>query len=168
MAIVTKKGDKGKTLTLSSKRLDKDNILIETAGVLDELSAFLGLSKAMIKCKRRKKIISDIQKDLSIVSSEISLGKSDNFKLDRKITKDRVVSIDKLIEEFEKKYKIEFFLTLDSNSSSASLNVARTISRRLERRVVSLNKKKMVFNRYILIYLNRLSDLLFLLSRSFE
>jgi len=168
MAIVTKKGDKGKTLTLSSKRLDKDNILIETVGIVDELSAFLGLSKATIKCKRRKKIISDIQKDLSIVSSEISLGKSDNFKLDRKITKDRVVSIDKLIEEFEKKYKIEFFLTLDSNSSSASLNVARTISRRLERRVVSLNKKKMVFNRYILIYLNRLSDLLFLLSRSFE
>ncbi|MDP8216654.1 MAG: cob(I)yrinic acid a,c-diamide adenosyltransferase [Candidatus Kaelpia imicola] len=168
MGIVTKRGDKGRTSLLYSKRVDKDNILIEAVGVLDELNAFLGLSKSKIRCKRRKKIIADIQKDLFLIAAELVISKSKYRSLKEKITAERISHLERLIESFEKKYKQDSFINLDSNSYSASINVARVISRKLERRAVSLKKRKILLNDLILIYLNRLSDLLFLLARSFE
>jgi len=168
MGIVTKVGDQGRTSLLHSKRVYKDNVLIEVAGVLDELNAFLGLSKASIKCKRRKKIIADIQKDLFLIAAELVVDKSKYKSLKKKISVERVSYLENLIDNFEGKNKFNSFINLDPNSCSASINVARVISRKLERRVVSLKKKKLLLNNLILVYLNRLSDLLFLLAWSFE
>jgi len=155
MTITTKRGDKGKTTVLSSKTLDKDNILIEVIGTIDELNSFF-------------KIVSNIQKNLALISVELSLGNVKGAKSIGKLNKKNIVHIESLIESFEKGFEVKSFLKLDSNSSSAGFNVTRTISRRLERRAVSLKKSSKDFNKYILIYLNRLSDLLFLLARSFN
>jgi cob(I)alamin adenosyltransferase len=168
MTITTKRGDKGKTTVLSSKTLDKDNILIEVIGTIDELNSFLGLTKSGIKSKRIDKIVSNIQKNLALISVELSLGNVKGAKSIGKLNKKNIVHIESLIESFEKGFEVKSFLKLDSNSSSAGFNVTRTISRRLERRAVSLKKSSKDFNKYILIYLNRLSDLLFLLARSFN
>ena len=142
MGIVSKRGDKGRTSLLYSKRVDKDNLLIEAVGVLDELNAFLGLSKSCIRCRRRKKIIVDIQKDLSLIAAELVIDESKYKSLKEKITLERISYLEKLIESFEKKNSVNSFISLDSNGCSASINVARAISRKLERRAVSLKKRK--------------------------
>ncbi len=168
MKISTKKGDNGKTTLLSGRKVDKDDMKIEAVGVLDELVSFLGLAKSIIKCRRRKNIVNGIQKDLFIMGSELAVDEAGYFKLKKKIDSDKISSLERLIISFEKKYKVDSFYYPGKNDVSGRLNVCRAVSRRLERRAVGLKKKKLLNNNRILIYLNRLSDLLFLLARSFE
>ncbi|HEO64224.1 MAG TPA: cob(I)yrinic acid a,c-diamide adenosyltransferase [Candidatus Omnitrophica bacterium] len=168
MDIVTKKGDRGKTFLLSGLKVSKDDIRVEALGFLDELSSFLGFAKSQIKCSRRKKIAADLQADLHIIGSEIATDKSGHARLKNIIDLGKISYIEREIGSLQKKCKIDNFSYSGLNSLSAMLDITRAVARRMERIAVALNKKGFLYNKNIIVYLNRLSDLIFVLARSFE
>jgi ATP:cob(I)alamin adenosyltransferase len=167
MSIVTKRGDRGKTSLPGSRRVYKDNLYVEISGSIDELNSYLGFAKTKLKKNNYKNIVEQIQKDLFLIGPELSMGIKYLKKLDKRISKVQVKRIEKSIKVLENKVKLKksFYLP-GQNPESASLDIARAVARRTERRVVSLNKKRPLKNKDVLIYLNRLSDLLFLLARA--
>ncbi len=170
MSITTKTGDKGKTSLYQGGRVSKDNLRVELCGGVDELCSYLGLAKSLLKPKKVKNIIESIQKDLFIIGSEIASETKFLKKLKNKINKADVNRLEKIIKELEAKNKVRsrcFYLP-GQNAVSAALDISRTITRRIERRITTSLRKKIIKNNYILIYLNRASDLLFLLARSQE
>ena len=167
MGIVTKGGDKGKTSLYRGPRVSKDHIRIETVGTLDELSSYLSLAKSLAKSKKLKSIIESIQSDLFIINGEIATEHKALTKLKKRMGEKPIVYLEELILDLEarNKQKLKNFSLPAKTYLSSNLDLARTIARRAERRTVTLQRKKMLKNQNILIYLNRLSDLLYLLSR---
>lgn len=170
MSITTKTGDNGDTSLLYGGRVSKDDLRIETNGILDELNSFLGLSKSLLKGRQQKGIIDRIQRDISTLISEIAAGTKSVHRLRRRIKKDDIRMLECLIKKLEKKrgLKRRSFAIPGKNTLSATLDIARTIARTAERRIVTLKNKKVVKSEIIPVYLNRLSDLLYLLARSYE
>jgi cob(I)alamin adenosyltransferase len=169
MSITTKKGDKGLTSLYLKGKVRKDNIRIEVCGSLDELSSFLGLSKSLVKKKKLKELFESIQKDLSLICTEVSTLPRFINRLSRRLNKSSIERLEMYIDKLEKKYSIKkcFYLT-GGNIISSFLCITRAIARRTERRVVTLKNKRKLKNPYILMYLNRLSDLLYILARIYQ
>jgi len=167
MSIVTKKGDKGKTSLYQGKIVSKDHLRIEACGSLDELTSYLGLVKSMVREKNIVNLIELIQKDLFILATEIVTELKSLAKLKKRIDSSFIGYLNKAILEIEEKKDLEIkgFKLPGKSSISSVLDIARTITRRVERRSVTLARKKLLKNKHILIYLNRLSDLLYLLAR---
>jgi cob(I)alamin adenosyltransferase len=170
MRIYTKTGDRGATSLLYGGRVKKSCLRVEICGILDELNSFLGLGRSLLKGKTIKKLIAHIQKDIYMMCTEIATHTPSVHKLKKRINVQNVKSLESLIDKLEKKNKakISGFILPGKNTLSAALDVARSIARKVERRAVILRNKGMLKNRYILAYLNRLSDLLYLLARSYE
>ena len=170
MGIVTKKGDKGKTFLYGGARVYKDDIVIEACGCLDELVSFIGLSKSLVKDKKIKGALEEIQKDLFVIGSEVSAGPKSGKKLKIIIAKSYINRLDDEIKEFEseKVFDEKGFCLSGKDSCSSSLDLSRAIARKLERRLVTLKRKKLFNNENALVYINRLSDYLFLLARYVE
>jgi len=169
MSITTKKGDKGFTCLCGGSKVAKDDIRMDICGSLDELNSFLGVSKVIIKTKNIKLLIESIQKDLFVIGSEIATPLTATKRLKNTIKLKSIQELQQHINSLENKkvIKDKCFSLSGGNLASSSLDVARTIARRLERRVVTLNRRKLLKNRNILVYLNRLSDLLYLLARKY-
>ena len=145
LMITTKTGDDGKSRWMG-KVVDKDSPLLEAIGALDELQAVV--------------VDEEIQKDLYGIMGEIGYGQVNSLEL-------RVASLEAEIIILEKELKqINGFLIF-KNPEARKLNWARTVCRRAERRLVSLKKVQQV-DPNILIYINRLSDYLFMLARKAE
>ena len=165
-SIVTKKGDKGMTDLYCAGRVLKDDIRCEACGTVDELCSFLGLAKSMIIQKKAKVVIDKIQKDLFILGSEIAVNPDKTSMLKERIDASYVKDIENVIYQIEKKTVMQHrFIVPGKNKSSAILDICRTVARRLERRIVTLKDKHLLRNKYILKYINRISDLLYLLAR---
>ena len=139
--ITTKKGDNGKSYFFG-KVMDKDSPLIEAIGSIDELQSVLELIGF------EDKIIDDLSKIMGELTCNI---KFENCNLEIKRMEEKINSVKQNLTKFLK-FK---------NKKALNLNWARTICRRVERRVVTLNKKQKI-NNNILKYFNRLSDYLFL------
>ncbi|MDD5195245.1 MAG: cob(I)yrinic acid a,c-diamide adenosyltransferase [Candidatus Omnitrophica bacterium] len=165
MSITTKQGDKGKTRLYWGGKVDKDHVRIETNGMLDELSSFLGLLKSALLCGKIKALLERLQKDLMLIGSEIATQTRFVRKLKKKISAEEVKYLEEYITAFEKNLKPRLFTSAGENFISSGFDLARVLARKLERSVVTLTKKKAIKNPHILTYLNRLSDLLYLLSR---
>jgi cob(I)alamin adenosyltransferase len=170
MGITTKKGDKGTTSLYWGGRISKDNIRVATYGTIDELCAHLGVCKSLVKHKRLKKLIETIQHDLFFISAELATKTQFLHRLKTRIDKSFTSRLEQIINELEskKRFKECCFYLPGENFISSTLDVARTVARRAEREVVTLKKKNILRNSYILVYLNRLSDLLYLLGRRYE
>ena len=167
MGIVTKTGDKGKTSLCCGARVHKDDIRIEACGALDEVSSFLGMAKSCAGNGRTKSAADRVQKELIVLNAEIASTPAAVGRLKKRICKDSIAGIDKEIDRIEGRcdIKTKSFCLQGGNVVSSSLDIARAITRRAERMCVTMTKKKMLSNRDIIIYLNRLSDLLYLLAR---
>ena len=158
MKIYTKTGD-NLTTSIITERVDKDDLRIEGEGTEDELIAHLTPATTLNNNSQIISLIKMIIKKLFIVSGDaIGYGKI-------KISKEDVEEIERTIDEYSSKLpKVNSFIELGTKPSSASIHVARTVCRRFERRMVSLAKKQGV-SKEALQYVNRLSDLLFILGR---
>ncbi|MFA7676801.1 MAG: cob(I)yrinic acid a,c-diamide adenosyltransferase [Candidatus Omnitrophota bacterium] len=170
MGIVTGKGDKGKTSLCGGKEVSKDHIRIEACGTLDELNAFLGATKNFVDDTKFKEAIEGIQKSLFVAGSEIATETRFLKKLKKRISKKDVKNIEEGILELEKKNTItkKCFCVPGKNITSGFLDLCRVTARKAERKAVTLKKKKVLRNDFLLVYLNRLSDLLYLLARFYD
>lgn len=170
MGITTKTGDKGIGSLAGGKRIRKDDIRMDAYGTLDELCSFLGVAKSLIKNKDTKKLVESIQRDLFVIGAEIATQVKFLNRLEDRIDKNDVKRLEDNINDLEKRLKLKgcCFLLPGENFNSAILDTCRTVTRRAERIIVTLRHKKILKNPQILIYLNRLSDLLYLLARAHE
>ncbi|MCH2540634.1 MAG: cob(I)yrinic acid a,c-diamide adenosyltransferase [Alphaproteobacteria bacterium] len=161
--IYTRTGDKGSTQLGDGKRVDKNSLRVDAYGSVDEANATIGLSILRTNTKI-KKILQIIQNDLFDLGADLCMP--DKKKIQKlKITKDRVDYIEKKIDSFNKELApLSSFILPGGSESSTYLHIARTVTRRAERKVCALSKKERI-NPVAIIYLNRLSDLLFVLAR---
>ena len=163
--IYTKAGDKGKTGLVNGKRIFKDNIRIKAYGTVDELNSILGIVNLYTRSSI-KKITSEIQNDLFDLGADLAtpIEAKPKYKPLR-ITSNQVDRIEKIIDKYNKKLKPLSSFVLPGGSKAASFfHNARTVARRAETLIVTLSKKENI-NEQALKYINRLSDLFFVLSR---
>ncbi|HAJ57234.1 MAG TPA: cob(I)yrinic acid a,c-diamide adenosyltransferase [Candidatus Omnitrophica bacterium] len=170
MSIVTKKGDSGTTSLFLGGMVAKDDPRVELDGTLDELCSFLGLAKSLARKSLLKGRLESIQKDLFVIGAEAATAPPFLNKLNKKIDGNDIKKLEGVIDilEARRRPSERVFCLPGKNLISSVLDVARTVARRAERRAATAFKKKLVRNGFILIYLNRLSDLLYLLARAAE
>jgi ATP:cob(I)alamin adenosyltransferase len=166
MPITTKKGDKGFTSLLGGRRVPKFHLRPEAYGTLDELNSFLGVARAVSKDRMVKETLLTIQNHLFIIGSELALYGKDRTLLKREVTRKEVDWLTRLSTDFEASIQPEpKFIIYGETFISSILDVARAVSRRAERKVAEMKSKRMLASPSILEYLNRLSDVLYLLAR---
>ena len=165
MSIYTRFGDKGKTSLYAGKTVSKASTRVEAYGVIDELNSFLGIVLSKTKDKKIKDELIQIQNDLFEIGASLASPATNKHKTLEKYLKERVLIFEKEIDNLTKKLpELENFILPGGGELGSALHFARTIARRAERRVVELSEKEKV-NSQVLIYLNRLSDLLFTYAR---
>ncbi len=166
--IYTRKGDLGETRLFSGEKVSKDDLRLETYGTLDELQAQLGMSRALVREKSLQAMILDIQKDISAACSELASNPEVRIKLKRHIGQSEAQRLERQIDELTSAYGLPGgFIYPGRSVDSAALHIARTICRRAERLLVALNRQVPEFSELI-VYFNRLSDLLFVIGWSLE
>lgn len=167
MKIYTKTGDKGETGLFGGERVSKNSLRIEAYGTVDELNAFLGLALIETKDLEVKVLLERIQNILFILGSDLATPDTEkNKKLNiTRINSSHSAELEKAIDHFEEKLEpLRNFILPGGSKSAALLHICRTIARRAERRIVALNETVKIGDN-IIIFVNRLSDLLFVLSR---
>ena len=164
MVITTKFGDDGKTQLLFGKVVPKTHKRMHICGTLDEANAQIGVARAYALAPGLKKELLTIQENLFILGAEIATAKEDYPKLNKKITQRQVLDIEEEIQLLENFNDINNWFIPGDIISSAHIEVARTIIRRLERYLYTLEYP----NKNALIYINRVSDCLWLLSQKEE
>lgn len=157
-------GDDGKTGLLGNQRLPKNHPQIETLGDLDEASAALGLARSLCQAPQTRHILVEVQRDLYAVMTEIAAF-PDNTQLFKRIEPSRIDWLESESETIlESVHQPSGFILPGDSLSGAALDMARTIIRRSERRVVDLLDQGSLHNRVLFHYLNRLSTLCFALE----
>jgi len=165
MNISTKKGDMGYTSTLSGARIPKFDLVIEATGAIDEANSFLGLARASTQIKRIKRIILLVQKKLFIVGAELSVPKGHEKSLKNRIVEPDVKWVENLVENLEEALALPpGFVAFGQEKGSSQLDVARTAIRKAERIIAKMKNEDLLDNVYLFQYMNRLSDLTFLLA----
>lgn len=163
--IYTKRGDSGETSLLNGKSIKKSSLQVEAYGIIDEANAVIGFAKSLVEDIEIKNILTKIQEKFILVGAYLSAGEEYETCVKEKIISTDIEYLERQIDEYNKKllplYK---FIIPGDATSSASLHIARTVVRRAERVVVRLNES-IKFPAEILKYINRVSDLLFVLSR---
>jgi cob(I)alamin adenosyltransferase len=167
MKIYTKGGDKGETGLFGGDRITKNSERIEAYGTIDELNSFIGLTITEVKSEDIKNLLQTIQNRLFTVGSDLAtlLNEKNQKHNIRRVPKEFFEETEKQIDKFDEQLKpLQNFIIPGGTKSAALLNICRTICRRAERRVVALNESTGIGDN-IIIFLNRLSDLFFVLAR---
>lgn len=164
MSISTKSGDQGKTGLWSGERTWKDDLRVEAYGTIDELNSFLGEAKHFVSIKLIFDQIEHIQNDLFRVAGQLA-SKGKLFV--EPIKESDVERITKWVYTYEKDIKLSGFVLPGSTLPSAKLDICRTIARRAERRIISAARNETIPDE-VIRYVNRLSDLFFMLARAEE
>jgi len=165
MKIYTRTGDKGKT-SLIGGRVDKDSLRVEAYGTMDELNSFIG--KAMTELDGV--VFADLMADLEAIQNELFDGGGDlsNVMKERhyKLTEEPIDVLEQRIDVLmEEAPPLEKFILPGGTPAAASLHIARTVTRRAERKTVTLMKSEEDVSDVVVRYLNRLSDYLFVAAR---
>lgn len=167
MKIYTKTGDSGDTGLFGGERVSKSSPRLEAYGTVDELNSFIGLAITEIKDNEVKVLLEEIQSQLFDLGADLATPENDKTrKLNiKRIGAEYYGGIEKAIDNFDDKLEeLKSFILPGGSKAAAHLHVCRTICRRAERAVVELNKISDT-GENISIYLNRLSDLFFVLAR---
>ena len=165
MRISTKKGDTGYTSTLSGDRIPKFHIVTEAVGVVDEANSLLGLARASKEIKRIKRILFQVQKHLFVIGAELSVLGERERSLKKTISEADIRWLEVLVEDWEEALALPpGFVAFGQKENASHLDVARTGIRKAERTIARMASEGLIKNAYLLQYLNRLSDLIFLLA----
>jgi cob(I)alamin adenosyltransferase len=162
--IYTKTGDDGTTGLIGNKRVRKSNPRIAAYGVVDELNAVLGMILSSKLDKTIHDLLIKIQNDLFVVGADLANPNLEN-KLNR-VTHDMILFLEKQIDELEAKLTpITYFILPGGALIAAQVHLARALCRRAETKMVHLSELEDI-NKVGLVYMNRLSDLLFVTART--
>ena len=173
MSIATKTGDGGTTGLMYNRRVPKTHPRVEACGTVDELNAALGLARAAAaenfvaeNLFWIQKSLVDLMGELGVMLEDLPRYIKDGYAL---VTPAMTAKLDALVQEIEaQQVSFKGWATPGATKSSAALDLARTICRRAERGVCALQEAGELKNAEIIVYLNRLSDLLWLFARWVE
>lgn len=172
MSIATRRGDGGDTGLLYGGRVPKDDLHTEAYGSLDEAISALGLARAHESDPARADRLLSLQRELFTVGAELATGPGERAKLERHfptVTGAMVEALDAQLADLEARVPLpKAFVIPGGTVVAAAIDIARTLVRRAERRAVTLRRAGALENPEVLRYLNRLSDLLFMLAREAE
>ncbi len=167
MKIYTRTGDKGETGLLGAARVRKNTLRVEAYGGVDELNACLGLVGTAVTDPEVRDLLVGIQRDLFALGAQLADVRKDKTKKMEKaaLPEARVTALETAIDRMEEKLTpLKAFILPGGCEAGARLHLARTVCRRAERQIAALAEKENV-PPVILVYVNRLSDLLFVLAR---
>jgi len=165
--IYTRTGDKGETGLLGAARVRKNALRVEAYGAADEVNACLGLVSAVVTDPEVRDLLLGIQRDLFALGAQLADVRKDKTKKMEKaaLPEGRVAALEEAIDRIEEKLApLKTFILPGGCEAGARLHLARTVCRRAERRIAALAESEDV-PPIILVYANRLSDLLFVLAR---
>jgi cob(I)alamin adenosyltransferase len=168
MKIYTKTGDAGTTGLFGGGRVGKDHPRVEAYGDVDELNAALGLARAVEVMPRIDEVLVPIQRDLFAIGALLATPDREKMRqhLEKaRVDEERVAQLERAIDDADRELEpLRAFVVPGGTPKAAVLHVARTVCRRAERRVVRLQADEEL-PQVVVVYLNRLSDLLFTLAR---
>ncbi len=165
MKIYTKTGDKGDTGLVGGQRIPKDALRIEAYGSVDELNSVIGIIRSDNANSRIDQILAPVQNQLFELGADLATPRSREKKSVRRVVHKDVQSLEKSIDSLEAHLKpLKSFILPGGLPVAARLHFARTVCRRAERAVVCLSRNEDI-GEIVTTYLNRLSDLLFVLAR---
>lgn len=165
MKIYTKTGDKGTTALLGGARVSKGHLRLEAYGTVDELNSYIGLLRDQEVNRERRSLLKIIQDRLFTAGSNLATLPGKELKKVPVLLPEDVELLENAIDEMEKELpELKFFILPGGHQSVSFCHIARTVCRRCERNVVLLSESEEVAE-IIIIYLNRLSDFLFVLGR---
>ena len=165
MKIYTKTGDKGTTALFGGMRVPKGDIRIDAYGTVDELNAHIGMVRDQEVNRKRVAELISIQDRLFVIGSILATAPGNDKVKVPKLTETDVELLERAIDSMDKSLEpMRSFVLPGGHLSISTTHVARTVCRRAERLVVSLNATDPV-DPLVIMYLNRLSDYLFVLCR---
>jgi cob(I)alamin adenosyltransferase len=174
VSIVTKTGDKGETSLMYGHRVSKSDARVDACGCVDEVTAALGLARSISPDKFVSDQVFAVQRDLIVIMGELALAPADReryvkdgFHLTTTDMVDRITAVISELEEDKSLYPKGWVIPGETVVSS-TLDFARATCRRAERHIATFSRDQNDFNPEILRYLNRLSDLCWVLARYVE
>lgn len=167
--IYTRTGDDGTTGLLYGGRVPKNDLVTEACGTADEAVAMLGLARSLAADEVMRQDLLTLQRELFVVGADLAANPKKRKRLDGEVslvTEKMVKRLERRIDDLVAERPLpEVFIVPGANPASAAIDVARAIVRRAERAVVGLEQAQREVNPEVRHYLNRLSDLLFVLAR---
>ena len=169
MGLYTKAGDGGQTRLMFGVRVSKSDPRCEACGTVDEAVSAIGLARALCGNVHIKRTLLQLQREMFVLCTELATDPAHYDHLRAKlsvVSADTVSRIERSIDEVQAQVELPgAFIVPGASPGSGALDLARSLVRRAERRVVALQEERRLPNPEILRYLNRLSDLLFVLAR---
>lgn len=160
--VYTRTGDGGQTALVGGERVSKSSLRVDAYGEVDELNSAIGLARARLNDAEVDETLSLIQNDLFTLGADLASPAGIEVpRIDESFVKTLEDFSDKFLKQLE---PLKEFILPGGSESGATLHLARTIARRAERRTVALSETEEL-NDQAIVYLNRLSDLLFILAR---
>ncbi len=168
LRIYTRTGDTGQTGLFGGGRVSKDDPRVDAYGDIDELNAVLGMARAAEMMPRIDEVLVPVQRDLFSIGALIATPDHEKMRehlVKARIDDARIAELEHAIDACDRELEpLKSFILPGGTPKSAVLHVARTVCRRAERKVVTLSRT-VELPELVVIYLNRLSDLLFMLAR---
>jgi cob(I)alamin adenosyltransferase len=164
--VYTKRGDKGETSLGGGQRVRKDTLRVQVYGTVDELNSQIGVALAVGLCEKLTSSLTRIQNELFDLGSDLCFLEADKAKYSLpQIELVHVARLETLIDEMSNELEpLKNFILPGGSLGAAQLHVARTICRRAEREATTLTSEEGI-GEFVLPYLNRLSDTLFVMAR---
>jgi cob(I)alamin adenosyltransferase len=166
--IYTKTGDDGRTGLFGGGRVGKDDLRVEAYGDVDELNAVLGMARSVEMMPRIDEVLAPVQRDLFAIGALLATPHPEKHKeqLEKaRMSDKRVAQLEAAIDAGEEELDpLKAFILPGGTPKASTLHVARTVCRRAERSIIRLQQQAEV-PQIVIVYLNRLSDLLFVLAR---
>jgi len=163
--IYTRTGDKGETGLVGGARVSKDSLRVEAYGNVDELNSVLGIVRAFLNDRELEDLLAEIQNDLFVIGSDLASTANARQRNIPRVSSERIIAMERTIDKFEAELTpLKAFILPGGGISGSLLHNARTVARRAERRIVTLGKAEAI-NEQVVPYMNRLSDLLFVMAR---
>lgn len=164
MKIYTKKGDKGTTSLFGGANIGKNSMRIHAYGTVDELNSVLGIVLTHALSDQGKTILVELQNQLFVLGADLATLPSKKTKIDR-ISSKEIKQLERWIDDLDEQLPpLTAFILPGGAPAGATLHQARTVCRRAERHAVALKTDNPISDE-VIIYLNRLSDLLFVMAR---
>lgn len=166
--VYTRTGDKGMTGLFGGSRVRKESARVEAYGSVDELNSALGVAVSFLRNRTLKRELEAVQNELFNIGAELASETTKRAKAGHMFVDERekIAALERLIDEYDARVPpLKTFILPSGSQAGALLHLCRTVCRRAEREVVRLSRKESV-NPHVLTYLNRLSDLLFVMARA--